>query len=72
MDEYTGTVIEQIKEVLIEMQNKVLAGVYIGHPSALCPCCGGTQGKKIEAVSVYWDKLMTLVQSSTPTVRNGK
>ena len=55
--------IEQIKEVLIEMQHKTLAGLYLG-----CPLCGEGVGRKVEDVVVYWDKLMDIVQSSNRTV----
>lgn len=51
------TVIEEIKEVLIEMQHETLSGVY-----PYCPVCAKGVGNKVAEVAVYWDKLMTLVK----------
>lgn len=54
---------EQIKEVLVEMQHETLAGVFMG-----CACCHKGVMQKIADVVPYWDKLMTIVQSSTQKV----
>jgi len=43
-----------------------MSGVYLE-----CPFCGGV-GRKIREISPYWDKLMSLVQSSPTTTRNDR